>query len=276
MRFLAVYWLILGLFLLYGYACDDAMPTVVNLAYNAFGLNTGVDIPWVNVPFAWYVAFYIEFIFMIPILLWLFHYNNIKADIISFLFVVGAVYLIRNQQLNEMSVMLSSTVFPFISACLGILCAKYNVLEKCHISFSRRQNWYILLMILSVIIVIPWILDWINPMGGRNWAFLNTLVKAALTPLFIVVIAELLSIRKEGKVSYIIYIIGSCSMILWFIHGIFFTGSKSLQPYIYFPKEPLLIFSLCVIVLLPIAMVLRQIMPFAHNKKSKYAERISN
>ena len=44
-----------------------------------------------------------------------------------------------------------------------------------------------------------------------------------------------------------------CLMNLWFLHGIFFTGSRPLQIWLYYPEYPFLIFILGIILLLPLA-----------------------
>ena len=75
-KFLSVYWMIFALFLLVAFLNDDNLPSTEQFVHNLFGLHTGPSRPGVNVPFAWYVAFYIMFIVLTPVLCYLFIPNS--------------------------------------------------------------------------------------------------------------------------------------------------------------------------------------------------------
>lgn len=257
--FLLVYELVLALFLLFGAVLGDTLPSNKNLLLNIIGLNTGVDKPWVNVPFAWYVAFYIEFIVAIPILLWCFGSRSKIKDMLSLAVICVLVYIIKVQQWNEISALISTTVFPFLSLCVGVLFSKYDLFEKIHSRVTGNFQGYVLIILLILMVAIPSIISGMNPNGGVNWSFFQMIVKTFLAPFVIIVFVELMYKPEHLWIRKILYFVGTLSMYLWFLHGIFFTGSKVLQPIIYSPKEPLLIFLLCVVSLIAPAMLLRTI-----------------
>jgi len=58
-RFLIDYWIVMALFLLYAVIIGDELPDIHNFMLNLAGLATLPVSTYVNVAFAWYVAFYI-------------------------------------------------------------------------------------------------------------------------------------------------------------------------------------------------------------------------
>jgi len=258
-RFLCSYWMILGLFLLLGLLMGDNLPSMNELVCNSVGLDTGVDKPWVNVPFAWYVAFYIEFIIVSPGLMRIFGGENVLSDILSVFCIVIIVYVARIYTCGGLIGLLSQTVFPFLSVCTGVLFAKYDLLTKIHNRVTDKLHMSVILLIIAAIVLTPLLVNNLNPLGGKNWSFFMMLLKTCLAPFFILITVELLCKINDSWLYKCIYQIGLVSMYLWFLHGIFFTGSRTLQPYLYAVKEPMLIFTLCIIILLPIAFAFKTI-----------------
>lgn len=62
LRFLVSYWTIFALFMAYAAIAGEPMPSGKELILNSVGLATGPGMPYFNVSFAWYVAYYISFL----------------------------------------------------------------------------------------------------------------------------------------------------------------------------------------------------------------------
>lgn len=66
-KFLCFYWFVCALFWIYGILLGESLPSDWrDYLMNLVGLGTGPDLPYVNVVFAWYVAYYICFMLLVP------------------------------------------------------------------------------------------------------------------------------------------------------------------------------------------------------------------
>ena len=59
---------------------------------------------------------------------------------------------------------------------------------------------------------------------------------------------------RSHRASEWLLLAGANSMNIWFLHGLFFTASRPLQPLLYLPRVPLLIVAWGLLVLLPLSM----------------------
>lgn len=255
--FLFTYWTIFVLFLLLGYAMNDEMPDIKNLLYNMVGINTGMNHSWVHIPFAWYVAFYIQFICIVPLLNRWSEKRNVTIDVSVLISSVIVVYFIRNLKNYVFIELIGPTVFPIISLCIGVIFAKWDIFQNLHHRFSTILSGYILPFAAFGIVIIYNMIINSHSNGGQMWSFFLMVLKTCITPLFMFVLIELFHIIYKTYITTALYHIGSVSLYLWFLHGIFFIGNKILQPYLYFFKYPLLIFMICMLSLMPIALVLK-------------------
>ncbi len=69
---------------------------------------------------------------------------------------------------------------------------------------------------------------------------------------------------KNNKIRFIVSSIGKYSLLMWFIHGVFFANCKHMfQPILYFPRNPILVtlwgLFLCYLCALPINVIVQQI-----------------
>jgi peptidoglycan/LPS O-acetylase OafA/YrhL len=119
---------------------------------------------------------------------------------------------------------------------------------------------------VALIIICQFELEKLNPLGGINWDFFKKSffsIEAALIILFSV---ELFHRIRSRRFKNFFLLFGGLSMYLWFLHGIFFTGKNFLQPFIYSPKEPILILLLCLAVTLPVAWLLKSFQTYLNSK----------
>ena len=122
LNFLIGYWMVCGLFLLYALAVGDNLPSMQQLLLNLVGLGTGPFQSWVNVTFAWYVAYYIAFILLAPLLLAIFKSRHLWIDI------AGWVGIVIFSHLTDK--ILPNVLSPLPIGAFGILAAKWTVFER--------------------------------------------------------------------------------------------------------------------------------------------------
>lgn len=51
-------------------------------------------------------------------------------------------------------------------------------------------------------------------------------------------------------------------MPLWFLHSILFTGSRFLQHYVYFAKDPILIYIITLLLFIPPSMIFNKLLKY--------------
>lgn len=243
-KFLLAYWIVLVLFLIIGYMNGDTLPDIKHLLLNMVGLNLGPNKEWVNIPFAWYVCYYIEFIFLTPVLIWGYSSKRKVLDLTMTMTMILLTYLAGNSTFPP-----GVNLYPLLSTVLGILIAKYDIFNKLHHAVTGRMHWtFIVCAILILIIARYEIVKIINHGMG--------LILACVAALLILFSVELFHRIRSRHFKNGLLLLGSLSMYLWFLHGIFFTGKRFMQPFIFAAQEPILILIVCTIVLLPAAWIL--------------------
>ena len=127
------------------------------------------------------------------------------------------------------------------------------------------------------ILIIRYEIPKLNPLGGNNWQFFVDILLSFIAASLILFSVELFHRIRSRRFKNAFLLLGGLSMYLWFLHGIFFTGKNFLQPFIYSPKEPILILMLCLGVTLPVAWLLKRFQSYIDSKlfNSKVLPRIS-
>ena len=260
-KFLFAYWMVNALFLIIGYLNGDTMPGINELFFNMLGLKTGPHEEWINVPFAWYVCYYIEFVLLTPILLWGFGSNRKVLDMAMAATLVIIVYICRRIPCE-----VTNSLFPLLSTILGILIAKYKIFDKLQRIVTGRLNWAILVSGIALLIIIRYEVGNLNSAGGANWNFFMQIFLSVMAAVLILFSVEIFYRIHDWHIKNCLLLLGSLSMYLWFLHGIFFTGKNFMQPFIYSVREPILILILSTIVLLPVAWLLKGLQNIMDNR----------
>lgn len=271
-QFLTAYWLVLFVFYIIGYLNNDEFPSSKTLITNLFGLGTGPLEHYINCSFAWYVAFYIQFIFLSPFLLSIFQKRSKFIDLIACIFILTLVYVSRNwnEFLHPCVAQFFSYSYPFIVVIIGILVAKYKIINRIHsklASFSKTTILFDSIIIFACLIIGRLILtNMIKDSFQSHNFFYISLLDGFITILIISIILEVFSRYNVKKFRSILIFIGSISTFLWFFHGIFFTGNNFMQKELYFIKEPFLIFLICLILTVPISFILSTVHKYLYSK----------
>lgn len=238
-KFLLNYWIILGLFLIYAISIGDKIPIGQDLVMNMIGLHTAPSYPYVNVAFAWYVAFYICLLLFAPLILFIFKRNNFIFDILVFSIIsIGISYVCQKPwHLDFLS--------PFPQAIFGAIVAKWNIFEFLYKKFENTSIWiYVIFMFVIMILRQSLILLNIPQMGG---------IESLITLTTIYILIFIINKLRSNLLEKALVILGTFSMNIWFLHGIFFTGECHLQKIIYYPYISIFILIWCFVILLPVS-----------------------
>ena len=250
LKFLGAYWIICLLFLFIGFLTNAKMPSLWQFVHNLFGFDTKLG-EIINVPFAWYVRYYIIFVLISPCLLFVFKSKNRWCDIGAFIGITQMINLfgyIDNPHITP----ITTALFPLVASALGILIAKYKLFEYFSLHFTSRRAPISLILMIGVLVVIKYIIA--RLILEQNW--INITLSAIIAAILILFFIEFIHKIKVKLLETILVFLGGISMNLWFLHGIFFVGKCPLQKAIYMLNEPILIFFAVLLILIPIAWAL--------------------
>lgn len=252
-HFLSSYWLIMGIFLLYGIIAHEPLPSTQTLLLNTLGINTHSLASYVNVAFAWYVYYFTGFVLISPFLIKIFRkHNKCSTDIILLLVLGIAIWILETISMGGYLYLIPIFFKLLFVSITGLLTAKWHIFERLYSCPVTPR-----LDILSVTILIVFVLA-LRPIFvllGVYYFFTEAIVAGAAIYCF-----TLLSHKIKFKPLHTSFILlGTYSMNLWFLHGIFFTGNRPLQWILYMPKLPILILIWSFVLLLPFAIVISRI-----------------
>lgn len=263
-QFLLGYWIVCILFLILGYICGDKLPEPSDICLNFIGLLNG-PLQRVNVPFAWYVMYYIEFIILSPLLIRLFQKGNIWKDLVilcSIIIVFEGIYFVivkrpifdTNQIIGE----ITGALYPIIATTFGILIAKYSVIDRLHNTFLAKTPAVVCILLLVLLILFDNNIE--NILPAVILAPTKIIFWSINGVVFSIIMIEILSRIKKKPVEKTLTIIGQVAMYLWFVHGIIFVVDKPyLISFVYSPAEPVLIYALSLLMFTPVCYFIKYI-----------------
>lgn len=236
-KFLFNYWIIFILFMIYGAIIGDPLPRGSDFFYNLIGLETAPQKQYVNVAFSWYVASYILLILISPFLLKIFQCEKFWIDIVLYLCFILGLGLIHNS-------LWGFILAPVLYAICGLLVAKWNLFNRLLLHTDKLSIWIFVFAIIGLALLRQsLILIGINIVG----------VDGVFAAIFMFSVINIFNRLQSEWLNKSIMFLGFYSMNLWYLHGIFFTGSRPLQEILYYPKYPIFIFILCIALVLPVA-----------------------
>lgn len=246
-RFLVNYWVIAILFLIYGLLVGEELPNGMEFVSNMFGNATGPGYAYVNVAFAWYVFFYIMLLLLSPVLLKIVSLSSKIGDlgwlVFSQLLYVG----LRVSGISAMvgSLPVDGLLGVLITSFLGVLVSKWNIFEQWRAIIKRFPKIACFVLAGTVLMIRQIVLLMDVNVGG--------LPEAVFAGLFIFLCLLWIRELKGRRLKRMLTWIGVYSMNLWFLHGIFFTGSRPLQWILYYPRVSILILIWGLVLLMPVA-----------------------
>ena len=242
LKFIISYWIVYLLFLCYGLVSQEQMPTLSVFFLNLIGLHTGTFVQSVNVPYAWYVCFYIFFIFSSPVIIRLSSMKK-RGCIFFFLlwFVVAQLYSLIGMQ-GILGEALKIYISVGINALTGIFFSKYHLFDffskYLPKDFLKSELLFLLLIAVRQLSIL---------------LFMATYLDIVYAPLFVFLTVNIMSyVNRYPLFIRLFKILGKYSMNIWFLHGIFFMGTMKLQWILYLPKQSIfvLVWGLFLIIIL--------------------------
>lgn len=247
-KFLIQYWSIFILFLVFGLLYNEPFSPFNRFIKQLFGIATATGFNWeyfdgIHPVFAWYVSFYITFLVLSPILKKICVFNFFIDNLILIILFYGGYQLFLFQQWITVGETSLSFINNFVTwgyiGMLGYTFCKYNIFQKWDffLQHKLKENHIWILSFLSILMMI--ILH--HHLG--NYLVGHFSIFAIFTPIFIYSILIIFRTFKLISIKKGLTLLSKQSTYTWFLHGIFFTPNKVLQPMIYCLKYPLLILA---------------------------------
>lgn len=199
----------------------------------------------INVVFAWYVTFYLFWLAYAPLTIKL---ATLRKNVIEDL----AIIIIAGLIISYVTYAFGSIGFldMFNSGLVGVFFAKYNVFNW--FNSHLKINFAIFLLLLAPLIILQ----------TEAWManiFMFSMFDGILAGIFIWMLLNIIHRCRSPKLASFLGFVGIYSTGIWYLHGIFFTGRRILQPIIYLPQYWLLCLTLALSITLLMAMAFSKI-----------------
>ena len=220
-----------------------------------------VDQP--NMEFCWYVAFFIIIIFLLPLYSRVSEKSSILAVICGIVFPYVIVLILDtikgNSNVGSIEYIFDMikylTWFPCVAS--GFFFAQEGLFQKLDIWYSKHKAIQIIVYLLFMIL----------PFFARK---ANSSFDFIFAPSFIFGLVGILRMIKHIKVLLPLSIIGKYSLLMWFLHSVFFNVSKEYtQPILYYPRNPILVVLWGLIMCLAVAFVISFPINWINKMKNK-------
>ena len=232
LKFTISYWVVYLLFLCYGFVFDEQLPSFSVFFLNLIGLETGTFVHSVNVPYAWYVCFYVFFIFTSPIIVRLCSMNKFGCFSFGLLwFILAQIYPLSGMH-GVVSDVLKIYLSVGICALSGIFFSKYHLFDffskYLPSDLLKSTLLFLLMMVMRQLCIL---------------LFMATYLDIFYAPLFVFLTVNIMSkVKNYHYIACVFSTLGKHSMNIWFLHGIFFMGAMKLQWILFLPKLSIFVF----------------------------------
>ena len=245
LNFLVSYWIILAIFLIVGLIVGDELPDGETLAFNLLGLKTSTWSSYVNITFAWYVAFYISWLIVAPVTVRIFSATGRR------LWLDALILLVWSFAFGYAGGKLPHAEFlgVFAPALVGVLFAKYRLFDNLH-SRHAMKTWEAVAVIAALMVIRPALILLQVPM----FPVFDGIIAGIFILACIVIVRNANSRKLEAALTFL----GVYSMNMWFLHAMFFTGSRHLQTILYWPQYWLLVWVWGTLITLTAAIIVQR------------------
>lgn len=268
------YWIVFIPFFVFALATGCFQFVVTDVIMEFFALRRAVMV------FCWYVIFYALTMLMLPILT---RIGKSPIGEVIFLFLVPTVVcsaflsVFENRRISEI---IENVMIWFPCVASGYLCSKYTLFSKLDSITQEFNNRFAGIAFCVVLIIGSFIGRFFGAtvtignfhMFGCDAVFTYSL-DIVYAPLFVYGWAKLLNRCQKTRFIKILMAIGKKSLLMWFLHGIFFNCCKEItQPFLFLPKDPLLVLifglALCYVVAIPLDWMLGYVQKWLYRTKT--------
>ncbi len=226
--------------------------------------------------FGWYVSFYFLSMFFLPLIVKVMP-REIHLDIL--LCLIGIPYVLQvilsisnNYRLEVIEFLTGEMQRWFPNVLMGFIFANHKLFCKMDrlLEWLTYHRFFDIVVVIVMILLVPFGMNVMLGMTLTSTITKLTLIDielnfyAIIAPMFIYFLVRLWNRIDDNKVKFVFASIGKYSMLMWFIHCIFFSNCKQrFQPILYFPKNPILVtiwgILLCYLCALPIDFISKRI-----------------
>lgn len=243
--FLVSYWMVYLPFLVLAMVLGCWTLSWKEAVEGAFGLNSEVMI------FCWYVYFFCAVMLLLP-LMSRFSTGTLWADVLGLLVLPLSVFCAVRELLPDsyVTVLASYLRGSYPCVAMGFLFAKYDlfetVLEPIGAHFSSRWGKTILWLTMAGAVCLARVL-WpgVNLASATIHGSLLDItlnMDVLYAPVFLYGMKNLLELVKNTKILPLLGKIGQESMLMWFLHCLFFNCcARYTQPLLFWPRLAVLI-----------------------------------
>jgi len=197
--------------------------------------------------FCWYVRFYIVTMMILPIVTKLFNKSKILCILITIIIknliiIVMFKNLLSNEILFEI---IQEFVRYFPIVLIGYIFGHFSIFNKIQNKIVKEHinnNFLEIILSISLICISLMIKNlWIIHMRGNVYYYLYS-IDIICAPIFIIGLINIIKKISLTKFSKILIQLGKYSMLMWFIHCIFFNVCKKFfQPIVYYFNNYLIV-----------------------------------
>lgn len=244
-KFLLSFWVILGVYIIYGLLFDEPMPVGIQILRSLVGESTGAD--YVYVRFSWYVTYYLFWLVIAPLVILMFNKTG-KRPLSDFLIISGVCVLInvvRMSGINEIGFLRA-----ICSGLIGVWIAKYDL-------FNKADKKYSVNYVLGTFLLIALVLG--RYALKKVYYYDMEVIDPLMASIVIFAVISMYHRYNLKPLSKIIAFLGVYSMNIWFLHGLFFTCHYKIQPILYYPQYWILILMWGLILVTPLAVLCSKI-----------------
>ena len=274
---LVSYWFIYIPLALFASIVMDYKYTPMLFLQELFAFNTPTMI------FCWYVNFYCLFMLIMPLIVKVIT-NSIHVNLFITIILTPTLFHLIGMLIGKYSIILhdafKSIYFCLPNVLVGYLFAKHSIfrqIESCCINQIHNKTTHIILAICAIIFIplgryiepsMTIVLHKL-PLFNENISF-YICFDVLYAPFFIYFFIYVIKTINIGYLRHGLSIIGKNSVLMWFIHCLFFANSKTIfQPLLYFPKNPILVLLWGIVICLAISFVCNKLITKINDKKNK-------
>ena len=226
LKFLLCYWVVYSLFLMAGVVYNDQMPALPDFFLNLIGLRTGTFVSFVNVPYAWYVCFYVFFVLSSPFVIRLCSRGKkVCAGIFLIWFTLDQLLPVITFS-GVIGEILRIYISVGLFALSGLLFSKYHLFDVFAKYVPAKLGLYATMFVCLIVV-----------RQLSVYLFSATYMDVLFAPIFIFLSVNIIYTKNIYPILNVVFKpLGKYSMNIWFLHGLFFTGSMHLQWILYLPR----------------------------------------
>jgi len=240
---LVSYWAVYIPVLLFALMTGYRGLTLFGFAEGILGRNKSV------MTFCWYVSFYCITMILLPLLTGIKGRAPVREFVLLVLVPLAAsIALTSLIASNTLKAMIEDIRLWFPSVAVGYLCAKYGVFDALEGKLKEKNGIVRMLVYAACIVAACGCRYFVNDMTLGSVHILGREIQIGFTldavyaPVFVYGLSMLLRRIAESRLCAVLRRIGDQSLLMWFLHCIFFNVSNELtQRILYAPKHPVLV-----------------------------------